>query len=350
MSLNRILLATVVVVAASAANAQTTSIRYGAEVPREVQGIYARGLDFLVKTQKIDGSWDLADSMGSSNRLTNGLTGLCVMALLANGEDPNYGQYAGSVRRAIRSIIISQDPKTGYIPSSMYHHGFAMLALAEAYGHVNEELLWKSQPKTDKQRSIGQTLELAVRCAVTGQHPNLGGWRYSPGEDSDTSVSGAVLMGLLGAQNAGIEVPNTCIAKALKYFRDSTDDAGTVQYSGGHHSLGSENRSAIATLVFAVSKKKDWEEYQATLKYSVAYQFPDRMQYPDYFRYYMAQALFQGDYSAWCQWNRRIIDELMTLQQSDGSFYPERFGPAYATSMSLLALALNYRFLPIYER
>jgi len=27
-----------------------------------------------------------------------------------------------------------------------------------------------------------------------------------------------------------------------------------------------------------------------------------------------------------------------------------QFGPAYSTSMALLSMALNYRFLPIYER
>ena len=33
----------------------------------------------------------------------------------------------------------------------------------------------------------------------------------------------------------------------------------------------------------------------------------------------------------------------------DGSFKGQ-FGPAVSTSLSMLAIALNYRFLPIYER
>ena len=90
---------------------------------------------------------------------------------------------------------------------SMYHHGFAMLGLAEAYGAVDERNLW---PDGKGPRSIGQALELAVRAAVTSQKKNsLGGWRYSPdANDADTSVSGAVLVGLLAARNAGIEVPD----------------------------------------------------------------------------------------------------------------------------------------------
>jgi len=41
----------------------------------------------------------------------------------------------------------------------MYHHGFAMLALSEAYGAVNERLLWLDDD-TPKQyrRTIGQAL------------------------------------------------------------------------------------------------------------------------------------------------------------------------------------------------
>ena len=44
-----------------------------------------------------------------------------------------------------------------------------------------------------------------------------------------------------------------------------------------------------------------------------------------------------------------IVRQLKQQQQPDGSFKGD-FGPHVATSFSLLALALNYRFLPIYER
>ncbi len=60
----------------------------------------------------------------------------------------------------------------------------------------------------------------------------------------------------------------------------------------------------------------------------------------------MAQALFQGDYEAWQKWNGATARQLKDTQSTDGSFN----NSAYSTGMSLLALALNYRFLPIYER
>ena len=71
--------------------------------------------------------------------------------------------------------------------------------------------------------------------------------------------------------------------------------------------------------------------------------------YVEYARYYEAQALFQGDIGAWEKWNKLLIRELKQAQRPDGSFQVQ-FGNNISTSLSLLALALNYRFLPIYER
>ncbi len=307
--------------------------------------IYTRGLDFLVKTQQPDGAWP--------SGYGHGISGICLTAFLANGEDPNYGPHSLVIRRALRGLIESQDPRTGYIPNSMYCHGFGMLALAESYGAVDESQLWPNDADAARKRSIGQALELAVRCAVTSQKRNqAGGWRYSPQDtNADTSVSGAVLVGLLAARNAGIEVPDECIDRALEYYRSSTGDNGVVAYTGGMGGMGeSMNRSSIATLVYAIGKRKDWKEYQATLGYIAGKLEHQESGYPYYFRYYMSQALFQGDFDAWTKWKRENTRILKTMQQDDGSFLGGHGGPQYATAMALLSLALDYRFLPIYER
>jgi len=326
------------------ATAQIPTIQYGARVPPDVKLIYEQGLKYLAASQLQDGGW-------SGGQRGAGVTGMCLMVFLAQGEDPNFGQYSVSVRKAVRNIIRSQNPSTGFIPSSMYHHGFATLGLAEAYGAVDETLVWDDDAGGNRQ-SIGSALELAVRCALTSQKKNRwGGWRYSPEDNNaDTSVSGAVLMGLLAARNAGIEVPDDSIDKALNYYRSSTSDSGMVAYSGGVGGQGvSMNRSAVAALVLAVGKRKDWNEYLATLNHITTRIDHQESGYPFYFRYYMAQALFQGDFDAWTKWKRENTRNLRTQQQDDGSF-PASHGPAYGTAMALLSLALDYRFLPIYER
>ena len=199
----------------------------GDAVSREVREIYENGLRYLAKTQAADGGWQSGQSGPGTN-------GLALLAFLASGEDPNYGPYRATIRKSVRRIIISQHKQTGYIGPTMYHHGFAMLALCEAYGAVNEADLWVGESHQN-QRSICEALELGVRCAITSQKKNpFGAWRYSPdAQDADTSVSGSILMGLLAARNAGIEVPDESIDKAVKYFSSMTSSGGGSRVLGG---------------------------------------------------------------------------------------------------------------------
>lgn len=331
--------------------AQELELRFGGGVSPDVEAVYERGLHWLAQNQAADGSWGSATDT-EAGPSTTGITGMAVMALLAGGEDPNFGKYQQNIRKAVQSLIRNQNPKTGYLPTSMYHHGFAMLGLAEVYGVLDEESLWNGATNDGTQRSIGEALDLAVRCVVTAQKNNQwGGWRYSPqSSDADTSVSGAVLMGLLAARNAGIKVPDEAIDNALNYFRQMTSGQGGVGYSGGIGGLGgSKNLQAIATLVYAVGRRKDLQEFQAVQQQVVGNLEYQEGSYPEYFRYYMAQALFQSDVNAWEKWNQMTVRQLKISQNEDGSFVSGH-GRAYGTAMSMLAIALNYRLLPIYER
>jgi hypothetical protein len=338
----------VAVLGASAkrALAQVPSARFGEVVPRDVREMYERGMQYLAKTQSEQGDW-----AAYGGEQGPGVTGMALMVFLACGEDPNFGPYSNNVRKALRSIITSQDASTGIMGMSMYHHGFAMLALAESYGVVDERNLW---PDNKGPRTIGQALELAVRAALTSQKKNqMGAWRYSPDQsDADTSVSGAVLVGLLAARNAGIEVPDESIDKAIAFYTSMTSSGGEVAYAGGMGGGFGESlaRSSIATLVYAVARRKDLKQYKATLDYikqRIEQQSPQG--WYEYARYYQAQALFQGDLAAWEKWNKLLVRQLKSVQQADGSFQGQ-LGACVGTSLNLLALALNFRFLPIYER
>jgi hypothetical protein len=335
-------------------------LRFGDPVPRDVREMYDAGIRYLLKTQDATGAWN-------DGQAGPGVTGMAMMVLLASGEDPNFGPYREPIRKALRSMIVDQDPETGFFGSnrghdSMYQHGFAMLALAEAYGAVDDRTLWTEAPKMRGPgvgRSLGQALELAVRCAVTSAKRNpLGGWRYSAdARDADTSVSGAVLMGLLAARNAGIEVPDETIDRAIKYYTTMTGPNGQVGYSGGPGG-GSDAVTSIAVLVYAIARQKQLPQYQKALTYLKGRSL-DRNQggesYPTYTRYYRAQALFQGDVEAWEKWNAGLVQELKKMQGKDGSFsgFAGRgggFGGTVDTALALLALAVNYKFLPVYER
>ena len=101
--------------------------------------------------------------------------------------------------------------------------------------------------------------------------------------------------------------------------------------------------------MYAVARRKDLPEYKATLGYLTQNLQKTNPNYQQYADYYEAQALFQGDIEAWEKWNKLLVRRLKSAQQPDGSFSGQ-FGPEVSTKLSLLALALNYRFLPIYER
>ena len=320
-------------------------IHQGDAVPRDVREIYDKGVAYLVKTQRENGSWQ-------GGQAGPGVTGMALMTLLAGGEDPNFGKYSNPVRKAVKNLVEAQDTSTGFLGSSMYHHGFGMLALAEAYGAVDDRTFWASTP--NKKKSIGTALEMAVRCAITSQKKNpLGAWRYSPSaSDADTSVSGAILVGLLAARNAGIEVPDSSIDRAISYYEGMTSDSGNVGYSGGIGSGMGQSiaRTSIASLVYAISRRQDLPKYKATVTNLTGRLESDgNDHYKDYARYYQSQALFQGDMQAWKKWNKILVEKLKASQLEDGSFQGN-FGVPAATSMNLLSLALNYRFLPIYER
>jgi hypothetical protein len=173
-------------------------------------------------------------------------------------------------------------------------------------------------------------------------------WRYSPeSTDADTTVSGAQMVALFAARNAGIPVPDKAIAAGLKFYRDcQTDDGGF----GYENSAGGSTppRSAIGALVLALAKQKDTTEFKAAMRY-LQHSAPEEHTYWNYFIYYAAQAFFHSDPDAWKKWNDSNVRTLGQAQNNDGS-WPGQNGPTFSTSTSLLSLALNYRFLPIYER
>ncbi len=314
------------------ATAQDLPRRPDDPIPAQVDTMYERGLSYLAKNQNAQGSWN--DSMGSEP----GVVGLCVVSFLAHGEDPNHGPYAAVISKAIEYILSQQNPTNGYIGNSMYNHGFATLALAESYGAVEN-------PK------IAPALKKCVDLILSAQKRNgtKGAWRYTPeSTDQDTTVSGCQLVALYAARNAGIPVPDEAFKKGLAYMascRSSSDGSYGYTSAGG----GKPTLTAIGVLVLSLAKEKEGKGFGDSVKYLQGQlSFRDR-HYPYYFEYYMSQALFHADTDTWNEWNSRNIRYLSTIQSRDGS-WPGNKGQSFNTAGSLLSLALNYRFLPIYEK
>ncbi len=314
----------------SAVLAQDMPRRQDDPIPTQVETMYERGLRFLAANQNEQGSW--TDGMGSEP----GVVSLAVIAFLAHGEDPNNGPYAKNIRKGLGYILSQQNESNGYIGTSMYNHGFSTLALAESYGMIEE-------PK------LAPALRKAVDLILSSQKRNrYGAWRYTPdSHDADTTVSGCQIVALLAARNAGVPVPDEAIKKGLAFLARCRSNDGSYGYTsavGGKPTL-----TAIGVLCFSLAKEKDSKAYKASVDYlAKRLNYRDRY-YPFYFEYYMAQALFHGDEQVWREWNDRNIRYLATIQSPDGS-WPGNKGESFNTAGALLSLAVNYRFLPIYEK
>jgi len=318
------------VILAATASAQGLLNRQDDTIPAQVDLIYERGLRYLAEQQNADGAWN--DSAGREP----GVVGLCVAAFLAHGEDPKNGPYAKVISKGVDYIISKQNPANGYIGSSMYNHAFATKALAESYGIVEN-------PK------LANALKDAVGLIVSSQKRNRsGGWRYTPeSRDADTTVTGCQLVSLFAARNAGMEVPDEAIKKGLSYLATCRGGDGSYGYTSS--AGGKPTLTAIGSLCLSLAKEKDSKGYAASLAYLKKNLDYRERYYPYYYEYYMSQALFHADSDVWADWNGRNIRYLGTIQSPDGSF-PGNQGQAFSTAGSLLSLALNYRYLPIYEK
>ena len=314
--------------APAGAGAQQTFTGSAGIVPEQVDRLYVKGLDYLARTQTPAGNW--ADAAQGPSAIA----GLAVVSLLAHGDDPNFGPYSQAIHRGLDFLLKQQDAKTGYIGPSMYNHGFATLALAESYGAVNDDRL-------------GPALQKAVRLILHSQEGNsFKAWRYSPeARDADTTVSGAQMVALMAARNAGVPVPEKSIQDGLRfYFSVQTSDGGIGYTSAGNPDA---TRAAIGCLVMALAREKNSTAFQSAFQYLKS--AGADTQYGAYFRYYASQAFFHASPEAWNNWNHDNIRNLRASQAADGS-WDGPFGATFNTAGSLLSLALNYRYLPIYER
>jgi hypothetical protein len=312
--------------------AQDLNVYRGTQVPPEVERIYERGLHYLVAAQNDEGSFP--GNYGNEPATA----ALAMLSMFAHGDDPNHGPYAKSIKRSLEYLLKNADAKTGYIGSSMYNHGFSTLALAEAYGAVQDE-------------RIAPVLKKAVDLILTSQEKNrFKAWRYTPdSQDADSTVSGACFVALVAARNAGLRVPANAIDGALKFYTDcQAPGDGSIGYlpgSGGHGGA----TTAIGVAVYAYARKKDQPTFTKAFK---ALQTTDEQSggnYPFYYEYYAAQAMFQGDVKVWEKWNEKRVKQLTEMQNDDGS-WDGGLGPSISSGLALLSIALNYRYLPIYER
>ena len=154
------------------------------------------------------------------------------------------------------------------------------------------------------------------------------------------------MVALFAARNAGLGVPEEAVLKGLRFYLNCQSGDGGFGYTGPGGSNGP--RTAIAALVFALARQKTSRTFKGAMTFLEQGNLAAEGYY-HYFLYYASQAYFHASERLWEEWNRINLRMLQSSQQENGE-WESNYGPAFATACSLLSLALNYRYLPIYER
>ena len=309
-----------------------------------------RALSWLASEQQASGAWTTSD-FGESTATT----ALAMMSFLAGGHVPEEGPYGQQITRGV-GWLLSQQHENGLLVGKershgpMYSHGIATLMLAEVSGMVD--------PSQSEQCRV--VLQRAVKLIVDAQnHPKSaehdGGWRYQPtSSDSDLSVSAWQLLALRAAKDIGCDVPAENIDRAIAYIqRLHVKHDGGFGYMVGHGS--SVTRSGTGIVALEVCGEHRTAETLSAAKLILSRPLTKGEQYFYYGAYYCTVGMFKVGGDEWRQSREALYRTILDLQHPAGYWNPEdgterQAGRVYSTSLAVLALAIEYGYLPIYQR
>jgi hypothetical protein len=308
-----------------------------------------RALTFLQNAQdKNDGSWRAGLTRNPA------VTSLAVMAYLSAGHVPGEGKYGDTIVNGVKWVM-AQQRANGVIATDsgheMYHHGIATLMLAEVAGMIEGELGKEIRPRLER------AVAVILKAQRTEENSAQGGWRYTVAHfgGSDISVTGWQIMALRAAKNLGCDVPAERIALAVQYIQRCQDPAtGGFCYMPDHGvTIPCTGTSILALEICG----KDLHRSPVLLR-AGAYLLRNPPRWGDahffYSIYYGSQATFQLGDNYWNYYRPILHQVLLQNQRKNGSWegasYDGAYGSSYCTAMAVLALTVEYRFLPIYQR
>jgi hypothetical protein len=299
-----------------------------------------RGFAYLESQQNPDGSF----GRGRYGKHV-GITALCALAFMADGNIPGRGKYGKQVERALE-FVLNHATETGLLAAEtshgpMYGHGFATLFLGEIYGMNPED------------KRVRDVLVKAVDLII-GTQNDEGGWRYNPVPyDADISVTICEIMAMRSARNAGIKVPRQTIDRAVEYVRRCQNPDGGFKYmiqAGG--SAWPRTAAGVASLFYAGIYDDD--SITRGLDYLLRTALPGTgstgQAHYYYGHYYAVQAMYLAGGDYWSRWWPSLREELLAKQSGSGGWLDHHAGGAYASAMSLITLQMPKRYLPIFQK
>ena len=349
----------------------------GAAGPETEEAI-EKGLAFLARFQRRDGSWSLQqfaafDGISVIDSDT-AATGLCLLAFQGAGYNHQQYQYKDLLQRAVDFMLVNQQQNGDYYIAQgtasnqvarLYGHAIATLAMCEAYGMTQD-------PR------IKDSVQQALNFIVESQHVERGGWRYTPGREADLSVTGWMLMAVESGRRAGLEIPEDTY-QGIKSFLDASQNAKKpYMYSynpyapanarQGQGRVPSKTMTSVGLLMRLYTGMDKHSDMALAGAQYLGENLPSIRRTKDaslrdtYYWYYATQVMYHMGGEHWKRWNDRLHPLLINGQEPEGDLagswdprrpVPDRWGPhagrLYVTTMNLLSLEVHYRHLPLYE-
>jgi hypothetical protein len=320
----------------------------------------ARALAWLAKQQQKDGLWSLQGPYvdGGSKENQVAATAMALLAFQGAGNTPRSGRHKQVVAKGWQALIKRQLPDGQFdVPPLPSHH--ALYTHAQATYAVCELLGMTKDPQ------VAEPARRALGYAVAAQGAN-GGWRYSPGEPGDMSVTGWFMMALMSGKMAGLTVPQDSLA-GITRFLDSVSVEGGSRYG---YMLEAPQRPP-AKVTPAISAEgllsrqflgwgRDDRRIAAGLELLLAEKFLDYENGKDvYAWYYITQVAHNVGGDVWDRWNGRMREVLPASQVESGpeagSWDPAldewgfHGGRLFTTCFCTYMLEVYYRHLPLYQ-
>ena len=285
---------------------------------------------------------------------TTAVSALAGMAYLSKGNSPGLGPYGDQIDKSIDLVLASEKQKggkpTGYLvrtrSGKMYAHCISTLFLSEVSGMVDPE----------RQKKIDDVLPRALTLIVDAQNAKKnnarfdGGWRYEPtSADADLSLTGWAVMALRSARLNGAAVPDATIERAVEFIlrcqpKNATGEKG-FGYQPGQG--GKPAMTGVGILCLSLSGQYENKVLPRAGDYLLGRKYNGRWGGSHFFygNYYCTQAMFQLGGQYWETWATQLYDNALKNQRPNGSW-----GDPYPTTMTVLAMTVSYRQLPVYQR
>ncbi|HCP11848.1 MAG TPA: hypothetical protein DIT89_05895 [Planctomycetaceae bacterium] len=316
------------------------------------------GLTWLQKVQKQDGSWSFeavgpAGQGGSLQATPMGATSLALLTFLGGGHTHEIkGEYQETVTRGLNWLLSKAEVTSSGLDlrgtaqgnSGLYVQGIATICLCE------------SAALCPGDRALKRAATSAIRFVERSQDRLGGGWRYTPNQPGDTSVTGWQLMALQSAKANRISVGADTMQDARSFLRSVSVENG-AKYAYMPRGGPTDTMTAVGLLCqMYMGWRKDRPELQAGVEH-LAKVGPSRENM--YYNYYATQVLHHFGGELWDKWNLRMREQLVTTQLRDGPGagswdvtdpHGGGGGRIYQTALSVLTLEVYYRHLPMYRK